>query len=100
MKTRKKSDFRVTRDILPLSDFKAHASQVLSSVHEHGRSVVITQNGKPAAVLISPEEFDRYQEREDFVAAVSEGRDDAKQGRTHSIKDVEAILDKKFGKMK
>jgi len=100
MKVRKKSDFQVTRDILPLSAFKAHASQVLSSVNDDGRAVVITQNGKPAGVLISPEEFDRYREREDFVTAVNEGRKDASEGRTLSLKDVEAHLGKRFGKTK
>ena len=74
MKAYKKKTMQVTEDIIPLSQFKAHASKVLNGLNETGRSVVITQNGKPSAVVITPEEFDRPREREDFVASVEEGR--------------------------
>lgn len=100
MKTSKVRTLQVTEDILAVSDFKTHASKILNTINENGRPVIITQNGKPAGVLISPEEFDRYREREDFVAAVAEGRQDAAEGRTHGVKDVEAMMDKRFGKLK
>ena len=61
---------QVSQDILPLGEFKTHASQALRRVRESQRPIVITQNGKPAGVLLSPEEFDRLTERERFVAAV------------------------------
>lgn len=35
--------------------------------------MVITQNGKPAAVLLSPEEFDRLSYHARFVAVVTDG---------------------------
>ncbi len=100
MKTSKARALQVAEDILAVSDFKTHASKILNGIHKNGRPVIITQNGKPAGVLISPEEFDRYREREDFVAAVAEGRKDAAEGRTHNLKDVEALVNKRFGKLK
>ena len=51
-------------DILPLGEFKTQASRVLRQLHDSNRPVVITQNGRPAAVLISPEEFDRIQDHD------------------------------------
>ena len=85
---------------LQVSEFKAHASRTLNSISKNGRPVIITQNGKPAGVLISPEEFERYREREDFVSAVTEGRKDVANGRTHEWRDVEELMDKQFGKLK
>lgn len=98
MKVFKKKSMQVTEDIMPLSQFKVQASKVLNSLHETGRSVVITQNGKPSAVVITPEEFDRLREREEFVAAVEEGRADAKAGRTTGTPELEKHFDRRYGK--
>ncbi|QRK10851.1 type II toxin-antitoxin system Phd/YefM family antitoxin [Archangium violaceum] len=49
----------IPEDLLPIADFKARASEVVRRLREHRRPVVITQSGNPAAVLLSPEEFDR-----------------------------------------
>lgn len=80
MKVYKKQVMRINEDIMPLSQFKAQASKVLNSLSETGRSVVITQNGKPSAVVMTPEQFDRLSERQEFISAIEEGRADAKTG--------------------
>ena len=96
----KKKAMQIAEDIIPLSQFKVQASKVLSQLHETGRSVVITQNGRPSAVVLTPEEFDRLREREDFIAAVDEGRSDAKSRRTTETKSLEKSMDRQFGKLK
>ena len=100
MRAYKKKEMQITEDIIPLSQFKTQASKVLHSLHETGRSVVITQNGRPSAVVITTEEFDRLRERENFMAAVDEGRADTKAGRVVQTKALEQELDKRFGKLK
>ena len=42
-------------DIKPVSEFRSKAAGFLSQVHTAGRPMVITQNGKGAAVLIDME---------------------------------------------
>jgi prevent-host-death family protein len=84
-------------DILPLGDFKTHASRVLRQLKDSQCPVVITQNGRPAAVLITPEEFDRMRERERFLAAVREGLADVEAGRLVEDDEVARILDEEFG---
>ena len=74
-------NLQVSKDILPLGEFKAKASQVLRELHENRRAVVITQNGRPAAVLITPEDFDLLHERDRFLEAVQEGMEDVAAGR-------------------
>jgi antitoxin YefM len=49
-------------ETLPLSSVKAHLSEIVDRVEgEHDR-VVLTRNGKPAAVLISPEDLESLEE--------------------------------------
>lgn len=100
MKSLKKKSLHVTEDIMPLSEFKIQASRVMHSVRETGRSVIIIQNGKPAGVIIPPEEFDRMKEREDFIMAVEEGRKDSKAGNVIETKNLEEELDQQFGKLR
>ena len=100
MRAYKRVEMQVTEDIISLSQFKTQASKVLRSLHETGRSVVIVQNGKPSAVVMTTEEFDRLRERENFMAAVDEGRADARAGKIKQTKALEQELDKRFGKMK
>jgi prevent-host-death family protein len=53
---------KVSEDIVPVSEFKAQASEWLRRVGESEQPVVITQNGKPAGVLLSPRAYDRLME--------------------------------------
>ena len=59
-------NLRVAEDIVPLSDFKARASELLKRLAETGAPIVITQNGRAAGVLLSPAEFDALTERDPF----------------------------------
>jgi prevent-host-death family protein len=56
----------ISEDIIPLGEFKTQAAKIIRQLHETGRPVVITQNGRPSAVLLTPEEFDRLIERDYF----------------------------------
>lgn len=47
---------------LPLSEAKAKLSGLVDAVQRRDEEVVITRNGRRAAVLVSPEEYDSWQE--------------------------------------
>lgn len=47
---------------LPLSEVKSKLSGLIEQVRAREEEIVITKNGRPAAVLVSPEEFDRWKE--------------------------------------
>lgn len=87
----------VSQDILTIGNFKSHAASVLRSVRESGRAVVLTQHGRPAGVLVSPEDYDRLVARERFASAVERGLADAEAGRTVSDDELGAELDRAFG---
>ena len=47
---------------LSLSEAKAKLSGLVEDVARRDEEVVITRNGRPAAVLVSPDEFDSWKE--------------------------------------
>ena len=72
---------RISEDIVPVSDFKAHAAELLRRIAETGQPLVITQNGKAAGVVLSPERFDELTERARFSEAVNAGLADSDADR-------------------
>jgi len=57
-------------EILSLSEAKMKLSEIIERVHSTDTEVVITKNGRPAAVLISPDEFEGWRET---IAIKSDG---------------------------
>jgi antitoxin YefM len=49
-------------ETLPLSSVKAHLSELVDRVEDQHDRVVVTRNGKPAAVLVSPEDLESLEE--------------------------------------
>jgi antitoxin YefM len=47
---------------LSLSEAKMKLSGLIDLINESDEEVVITKNGRPAAVLVSPEEFENWKE--------------------------------------
>jgi antitoxin YefM len=88
-------DVILLEDIVPIGEFKSRAAHWLKKIRTTGQPVVITQNGKPAGVLVSPVDFDRSQEKERFLASISKGLVDADEGRimtTNQLKTRLSIL--------
>jgi len=74
-------EVQVSDGIVPLGEFKSQAAKLLKRLGETGQPIVITQNGRPAGVLVSPAEFDRIQERQRFLESITAGLADAEAGR-------------------
>jgi len=47
---------------LSLSEAKANLSGLIEDVERRDEEVVITKNGRPAAVLVSPDEYESWKE--------------------------------------
>ena len=61
---------------------------MLNEIQSSHRPLVITQNGKAAAVLISPADFDLLTEQARFVEAVQRGLADVQNGRVLPDEDL------------
>ena len=53
---------------LPISEVKARLPELVTGVAEREEEVIITRNGKPAAVLVSYAEFERLKETLDVLS--------------------------------
>ncbi len=85
------SPLRVSKDLVPIATFKAKASEMVRQLRRRKRPFVITLNGRAAAVVLSPEEFDRLADESRFVDAVREGLADSEAGRV--VADADLDLD-------
>jgi prevent-host-death family protein len=85
-------EVQVSDGIVPLGEFKAQAAKLLKRIGESGEPMVITQNGRPAGVLLSPREYDRMQERQRFLESIAAGLADAESGRTMTTMELRERL--------
>jgi prevent-host-death family protein len=86
-------DVNVAESIVPLGEFKAKAAQILRDLSEHNEPIIITQNGRAAAVVLSPAAFEEFRERQRVLEAVAEGIADLDEGRVVDHQDVRAWLE-------
>ncbi|MCX6431367.1 MAG: type II toxin-antitoxin system Phd/YefM family antitoxin [Actinobacteria bacterium] len=78
-----------------LRDVRDHLSEVIDRVeHQHER-VVVTRNGKPAAVIVSPEDLAQLQETIDVLSdpqALADIREaDAAYARGDVVRGSDAV---------
>jgi prevent-host-death family protein len=83
---------RLSRDVVSVGELKANASKLLDRIRSAGRPIVITQHGRPAAILISTEDYDRFMEQAWFVLAVEEGISQSRDGRLVEDPDLDAEI--------
>jgi prevent-host-death family protein len=92
--------FQTAEDIIPIAELKANMSEIVRGLDERPRPLVVTLNGKPAAVVMSPKEYDLLSYRSRFVEAVNEGLADAEAGRTYDGEQVITELLGEIGRKK
>ncbi|MCD6398014.1 MAG: type II toxin-antitoxin system Phd/YefM family antitoxin [Spirochaetaceae bacterium] len=85
----------ISSDIIPIGEFKLSLSKWFNSIQNTGHPLVITQNGKPAGVLISPSEYDELTDKKLFINSVKQGLSDAAAGNTYSTKELKEELEKR-----
>ncbi|MFH1982434.1 MAG: type II toxin-antitoxin system Phd/YefM family antitoxin [Pseudomonadota bacterium] len=82
----------MSKSIVSLSDFKTNASKMLREINASHNPMVITQNGKAAAVLLSPADFDFLTEQVNFVSTVQRGLANVQEGRVIADEDLDNAL--------
>jgi antitoxin YefM len=55
-------------EAIPFTEVKAHLSELVDRVSREHDRVVVTRNGRPVAVLISPDELEGLEETLDLLA--------------------------------
>jgi antitoxin YefM len=85
-------------DTQSLAEVKAHLSAYVDRVEQQHERVVITRNGRPAALLISPDELEAIEDTLDLLsdpeamAQLAEAEADVKAGRLIGADELRASL--------
>jgi PHD/YefM family antitoxin component YafN of YafNO toxin-antitoxin module len=82
----------LVRDLVPVNEFRANVASWVRQLAESGRSVVTTQHGRAAAVLVEPSVLDELDEAREVVRKVAAGLEDIQAGRIHEDKAVWAEI--------
>jgi len=86
------NDISISNDIIPIGEFKLSLSRWFKNIQNTGHPLVITQNGKPAGVLISPSEYDELVHKKLFLDSVSRGLSDVESGKVYSTRELKEKL--------
>jgi prevent-host-death family protein len=83
----------ISNDIVPVAEFKVQISKYLNNIRSTGRPMVITQNGKPAGVLLSPDDFDELVYQKSLIESISRGLSDIQNGNIFTTDELRAELE-------
>lgn len=89
---------KLTRDIQSLSVFKRDSSKFLKQIKKTREPIVLTVNGKAAAVVVDPDSYQEYlrnKDRQEAIEGIRRGMADVKAGRT---RPAEKFFDEFFAK--
>ena len=80
--------------IVPISDLRQGAADVLAQVRKSRQPVVITQRGRAAAVMISVETYEQGEREREILRLVAQGEREISKGKGHDLADVMAAADR------
>jgi antitoxin YefM len=80
--------------VLSLSEAKTHLSRLVADCEKDVEELVITRNGRPAAVLISADEYEGWRETREImrnralIRKIGQGLRQLEKGRRFTFEDV------------
>ena len=80
-------------DTLPFSEVKAHLSELADRVERQHDRILVTRNGRPSFVLLSPDDLESLEETldilkdDDLMKSLRRSRKDSEQGKRLRLRD-------------
>ena len=74
--------------IVPISDLRDDAANVLDRMKKSQEPVVITQRGRATAVMVSIEEYERSEHEREILRLLVQGDKEVAAGKGHALEDV------------
>ncbi len=74
--------------IIPISDLRQNASDIVKSVSTSREPVFITQRGRAAAVMVSMESYKNAQHEMDILRLLARGEKEIAAGTGYELDDV------------
>jgi antitoxin YefM len=88
----------LTDDIRSLSEFRAHTTGFISQVHTTKRPLVITQNGKSAAVLLDVAEYEKLLDKIEVFEDVDLALNQVSEGKAVADSKAKHLLRARYPK--
>ena len=82
----------VSNDIIPIAEFKTNISKWFKILQTSRHPLIITQNSKPAGVLLSASDYDELVYRKSFLDSVERGVADVESGQTQTTDELRSFL--------
>lgn len=86
------------KDVKPISEFRANATNLIEQVNKTKRPLVITQHGKSSAVLLDVKEYEALLDKIELLTDLAEAEEDIKNRRVYSTDKVRELLGKRTKK--
>jgi prevent-host-death family protein len=74
--------------IIPISDLRQNASDVVKGVSKTKQPVFITQRGRAAAVMVSMETYEKAQDELDILRLLAKGEKEIEAGVGYDLDEV------------
>lgn len=76
--------------IMPISEVRGKLPELIKKVISMGKHLIITRNGKPEAVMLSPEEFETLEIKADqkLLRSILRAEEDIQKGNLFSHEDI------------
>lgn len=81
----------ITKDIQPMTTFRNHSAELLQHLRESKRPMILTVNGKAAAVVQDAEAYQRLLDLAAEAGAaegIRQGQEDVANGRSRPAREV------------
>ena len=86
------------KDVKPISEFRANATNLIEQVNKTKRPLVITQHGKSSAVLLDVKEYEALLDKIELLSDLAEAEEDIKSKRLYSTDKIKELLGKRTKK--
>ena len=87
------------KNIEPVTTLKTRSSELIKRARKSGQPVIITQNGKPTAVLQDVESYQRQRDTLLLLQALVQGDVDYREGRSVPHEQAKARLADKLDRL-
>jgi len=90
----------IDQDIQPVSEFRKHAADFIDRIKKQKRSIVLTQHGKSAAVLVDVSEYQRMVNKLDLIEELIEAERQITRGEVVSHDEAKKQIKDNLAKWK
>ena len=77
----------ISQDIKSVSELKKKTHEIFKQMHHTGRPIIVTVNGKPDAVLLDVDVFEKKLKSLNLGMLLAEAEADVRAGRTREARD-------------